>query len=139
MQTISYRAGTCLLTAQQAMVDISSNFRTSLSMFSSVNLLFLVAMVQWISASFSLFSFGQHTIETVQKVAAGATPASAASCMDPIYRFWNAVDSSDVVVGICTVWNLFPVIFMITDFVYNKYVPVNNLVLAILFILAATW
>lgn len=51
----SFRRGTCLLTGQQRMVDISPNFKTSIALFSSVNPLFMLLIVMWITASFALF------------------------------------------------------------------------------------
>lgn len=56
--THSHLRGTCLLTAQQAMVDVTSNYKTSLTAFSSVNMVFMLAVVLWISASFALFYVG---------------------------------------------------------------------------------
>lgn len=127
----SHRAGTCLLTAQQAMVDISSNYRTSLVLFSSVNLLFMVWVVLWISSSFALFYFGEHALLDALKEGDEYNNA-------PMWRkAFNFAMSSDFIVGLCVVWNGALVVMMWSNYSYDNHVPINNAMLAALATLLA--
>jgi hypothetical protein len=117
----SHRAGTCLLTGQQPMVEISSNYKTSLVPFSSVNLMFAVAVVCWISASFAIFYFSTDSFLGLF--------ACFANCQTYL---------EDVFLGIPFIWNIILVILSLTDAFSNQHVPVNNIAVAVLLLLFAT-
>lgn len=116
----THRAGTCLLTAQQAVVDVSSRYRSSTTLFSSVNLLFMVWVVMWISSSFALFYMGQHSF----------TPAN-----DTAKKLFNFFAAADFVVGLCVGWNIILIGIIATTYTAH-HIPANNAVLAIL---ASLW
>lgn len=61
MTVYSHRKGSCLANSQPLLVDVTSNSKTSLILFSSNNALFLVFVVACISASFYLTSSITHT------------------------------------------------------------------------------
>ena len=148
----SHRAGTCLLTAQQAVVDISSNYRTSLTLFSSVNLLFIVWVVMWISSSFALFYFGEHTLKWtgggIKKAVnefkeasgyntynqSGYKKLESGSEQTPtcFSTVWNFIASSDVVIIFCVAWNAVLLIIVFSQYSRDNHIPANNAVLAVL-------
>jgi hypothetical protein len=117
----SHRAGTCLLTGQQPMVEISSNYKTSLVPFSSVNLMFAVAVVCWISASFAIFYFSTDSF------------VGLFACFANSRKYLE-----DVFLGIPFIWNIILVILSLTDAFSNQNVPVNNIAVAVLLLLFAT-
>ena len=113
--TYSHRRGSCLLTGQQNIVDVSSNFKTSLSLFSSVNTLYLTLVVVWISASFAVFYI--------------RLPFTWGSFDKKEESSWG---SSDVTVAVPIVWNLVLIIFSVLPVVYNdKNIPLNNIFIGI--------
>lgn len=143
--SISHKAGTCLLTAQQPMVEVSSNYQTSLVLFSSVNLLFLLAVVLWISASFALFYFAEETLKTakgqVKKVRSRVArlarrPEPAKSDEEPEASWYEKL-SADGILSVGVLWNFVLIAIIMFDVMYDKHIPVNNVVLCILLLLLA--
>jgi hypothetical protein len=53
--TSSHLKGSCILTGQMAMVDVSSNYKTSAVPFSSTNVVYMTLIVIWVTSSFALF------------------------------------------------------------------------------------
>lgn len=101
--TYSQARGTCLLSGQQDLVDVSSNHKTSATLFSSVNMLYIVLIVSWISASFSLFCEGDILL-----------------------------GYEDIFVGIGLIWNLALVVISLLPPWYNDYnIPLNNTIIGI--------
>ena len=141
LEHYSQRLGTCLLTGQQTTVDVSSNARTSVLLFSSVNVVFMVGIVLWITASFALFNLGgwiksdmEFSDATSQEVLQGSRTIDCCSCC-PAYSdccgCWPAY-SDEVLMIVAVVWNIVP-IFLILDRGYreNNNIPLNNAILAI--------
>ncbi len=62
MVNSSHLRGACLLSGQQHTVDITSNYKNSMVLFSSVNPIFMVMLVNWICASFALFHLGTQKL-----------------------------------------------------------------------------
>jgi hypothetical protein len=130
----SRRMGTCLLTGQHAMVDISSNPKTSMVFFSSVNPLFVATVVLWISASFSLFFLGKDFLKYFKNTVIGKRLGDKDS--------WGGFGISDFVLVVCTVWNLVLAIISLVPFAQDKNVPVNNSAMAVIVIfltIATQW
>ena len=127
LATHSHLRGTCLLTAQQSMVDVTSNYRTSLTAFSSVNMLFMLAVVLWISSSFALFYIGgaPKSEEDISKVETSDGK-----------KQWVPEDFT-MLVGI--IWNLMLIAYLLYPGTLDKSnIPLNNAVIAIAALLAAT-
>lgn len=123
----SHLRGTCLLTAQQAIVDVTSNYRTSLTAFSSVNMLFMLAVVLWISASFALFYIGGAP-KSEEEISNVDTSDGK--------RRWVPEDFT-MIVGI--VWNTVLVSYLLYPGTLEKSnIPLNNAVIAIVALIAAT-
>lgn len=102
--------GACLLSGQQHTVDISSNYRSSMIFFSSINPMFMVAVVCWICASFSLFELGNTDMKIISRA-----------------RTWL----SDLTFGVSTVWNIIlMVIALLPAFRDDAHVPLNNALIA---------
>ena len=119
----SHLRGTCLLTGQQATVDVTSNYKTSLTVFSSVNLLFMLTVVLWISASFSLFYVG------------GMPQLESRSSEVSTSGYWTSADFF-MLTGI--VWNLFLAIYILVPSVQeSSNIPLNNVVVAMAALLSA--
>ena len=116
MVSSSHLRGTCLLTGQQATVDITSNYKTSLTMFSSVNMLFMLTVVLWISASFALFYTGglpqskdESRLIQSERIRAWTGDVcmemNGASCC-------STFKSADLVVIVAVVWNAALIIYV---------------------------
>lgn len=127
----SQRLGTCLLTGQQPTVDLSSNARTSVLPFSSVNVIFMVGIVLWITASFALFHVGgwlksdlEFTLPQHPEVLQGNKTVACCGC-------WPAY-SDEAFMAVAVIWNVFP-LFFILDRGYreNYMIPLNNAILAV--------
>ncbi len=117
----SHLRGTCLLTGQQATVDMTSNYKTSMTLFSSVNVGFMLAVVLWITASFAVFYIG------------GAPKIKTTEEMDN-----NNWTSDDILMLIAILWNVvLIIIIMIPDVQRNSNVPLNNVVIAVVALLAS--
>lgn len=126
LATHSHLRGTCLLTAQQAMVDITSNYKTSLTAYSSVNMLFMLAVILWISASFALFYLGggPKTMKEIEEL-----PGS-----DGTKKY--VMEDLTMAVGI--LWNLLLVAYLLfPDTLEKSNIPLNNAVIAIVALMAA--
>lgn len=96
--------GACLLSGQQHTVDISSNMRTSMNLFSSINPMFMVALVCWICASFALFELGHGT---------------------------NLYWLSEVCFSVSTLWNIVLMLIVILPGVRDSWhIPLNNALIA---------
>jgi hypothetical protein len=93
----SHLRGTCLLTGQQSTVDMTSNYKTSMTPFSSVNVVFMISLVMWITASFALFYIG-------------GMPKGPEAHSNTGANFWS---SDDFFMGVGIVWNLAAIIYMI--------------------------
>lgn len=117
----SHLRGTCLLTGQQATVDMTSNYKTSMTPFSSVNVVFMLALVLWITASFALFYIGG---------APKLTP------IDQLSEDKGKLTSDDIFMGIAILWNVVLVLIVIVpDFQANANIPLNNVVIAVVALL----
>ena len=116
----SHLRGTCLLTGQQSTVDMTSNYKTSMIMFSSVNVVFMLAIVLWITASFALFYIG------------GAPRTHGVDAeMDDLK--WT---SDDLFMSVAMVWNIAVIIYMLVpDAQIHSNIPLNNVVIAVLALL----
>ena len=124
LETHSQKMGTCLLTGQQAMVDVSSNPRTSLVLFSSVNTVFMVSIILWISASFALFYIGGW-IKTQGEF---ENPTSATKEGKSRCTRWL----DDFFIFVAIVWNVVPIFLVMSrDFRDNVNIPLNNAILSI--------
>jgi hypothetical protein len=124
LQNNSHLRGTCLLTGQQATVDLTSNFLTSVIPFSSVNLLFMLLVVVWISASFALFDLGggpKFRNKTRKEV------------KDTAPRF----DLDDAAMLVAILWN-FVLLVMIchTPLRVSWNIPLNNAIMAAIALLS---
>jgi hypothetical protein len=106
----SHLRGACLLSGQQHTVDISSNYRSSMIFFSSINPMFMVAVVCWICASFSLFELGHDTgTLTLPKYAT----------------------VSDIAFAVSTLWNVaLMVLAIVPDARKSWHIPLNNSLIA---------
>ncbi len=130
----SHKLGTCLLTGQQMTVDVSSKPYTSMSLFSSVNVVFMAGIVLWISASFSLFHIG-GLIKTNEEFGMTADDpkvlqgkmgccGESNSCCSV---FWD-----DFFMAVAIVWNLVPICFLMTSYYREQNsIPLNNAILAV--------
>jgi hypothetical protein len=136
VMTNSHLRGTCLLTAQQATVDITSNYKTSLVWFSSVNMLFMLTVVLWISASFALFYTGGLLPEWKKD----ANDFEEIQTAKPNYNMLNfgSFGKADFAVGLAIAWNVFLIVFVMIPKIQDDYsIPLNNVVIAIFATLAA--
>ena len=119
----SHLRGTCLLTGQQATVDVTSNYKTSLTTFSSVNMLFMLSVIMWISASFALFYVGGLPRN------GAADPASFGMV------YWS---SADFFILTSIVWNIFLVVYILVPRVQEQSnIPLNNVVVALMALLSS--
>lgn len=116
MASNSQRRGTCLLTGLQDVVDVSSNHMTSVTIFSSINILFMALLCSWIGAGFSIFFLGG--IDT------GIATTTSRSLMAFVV-VWNLLLS--------TMSILFRVLFP----VHALWIPLNNIALSIVIPLVA--
>lgn len=108
--------GACLLSGQQHTVDISSNYRSSMIFFSSINPMFMVAVVCWICASFSLFELGN----------------GEAAIINP-----KKPTVSDVAFVVSTLWNVALMVLAIVPEARDKWhIPLNNALIAEVFLVA---
>lgn len=128
LATHSHLRGTCLLTAQQAMVDVTSNYKTSLIAYSSVNMLFMLAVILWISASFALFYIG-----------GGPKRKDELDGLKSSEQWENARWSwEDVTTLVGIAWNLMLVAYILyPGTLRESNIPLNNAALGILVLLAA--
>ena len=142
--TNSHLCGTCLLTGQQATVDITSNYKTSLTIFSSVNMIFMLAVVLWISASFALFYVGgfpdaEKQVESDAEASSSAINSSCnnnCGCCATNSNIMNS--SSDWFIFISILWNFALIVYaMIPSVQSNSNIPLNNVVMTIIACLAA--
>jgi hypothetical protein len=116
----SHLRGTCLMTGQQATVDMTSNYRTSAILFSSVNVNFMLAVVLWISASFALFYLG------------GSPKLKDERQMED--ALWT---SDDIFMGVAIVWNVILVIIILApDVQRHANIPLNNVVISLVALIA---
>jgi hypothetical protein len=134
LQKNSHLRGTCLFTGQQAMVDISSNYHTSMVLFSSVNVMFMTALVLWISASFSLFHLGGLLKSTKQDLDDAGDyflePDKCCKC--------SFITIDDLFMFLAITWNTLPVIFICSnEFRRVNNIPLNNAVLGIFALVAS--
>jgi hypothetical protein len=130
----SHLRGTCLFTGQQAMVDVTSNYKTSLILFSSVNVLFLTALVLWISASFSLFHIG-GLLKTKKR---DAEVVDHYSEPDECCAGCNFITCDDFLMLLAILWNTIAVVFICSgDFRASNSIPLNNAVLGIFALIAS--
>ena len=124
LETHSHKMGTCLLTGQQAMVDVSSNPRTSLVLFSSVNTVFMVAIVMWISASFALFYIGGW----MKTQGEFEDPSSMSMAAQNSCTRWL----DDIFIAVAILWNMVPAILLLSrDYRDANNIPMNNAILSI--------
>ena len=111
----SHLRGTCLLTGQQPTVDMTSNYKTSMIPFSSVNSVFMLAVVLWITASFALFYIGW------------APKGKEADEINDAR--WT---SDDVFMTVAIVWNVAAIVYMLVpDAQVQSNIPLNNVVIAV--------
>lgn len=137
LQKNSHRLGACLLTGQQATVDITSNYDTSMVLFSSVNVVFMVAMILWISASFALFHLGgwyktwdELTNPGDESVLDGARSAKLCGC--------STVFFDDLLLLLAILWNVIPIFLLLSrDFRLSHSIPMNNALVSIAALLAS--
>lgn len=115
LQRNSHLRGTCLLNGVQGSVDMTSNYRTSAILFSSVNVMFMVALITWITASFSLFYIGSHQMMSPEA-------GDSAIC-------WHF---ADIIVIVSMTWNFLGIIFILMPEVrVNSSIPANNAIIGV--------
>lgn len=116
----SHRLGACLLTGQHASVDLTSNYATSMILFSSVNAIFMVGMVIWISASFALFHIGGY-IKTSKEMEGGGEGTDTSCCT-----------LDDWLIAVAILWNAVMLLLLLSqDFRMYQNIPLNNAILAV--------
>lgn len=132
MQNSSHRLGACLLTGQQASVDITSNYATSMILFSSVNVIFMVTVVVWISASFALFHIGGF-IKTDAEMNGDINTNSNGDQLPPNGGCaCGAFSLDDFLMFVAIVWNAVLAFLLLSqDFRMYQNIPLNNAILAI--------
>ena len=118
----SHLRGTCLITGQQPTVDMTSNYKTSMVLFSSVNVIFMLAVVLWITASFSLFYVG-------------GMPRALEPNPEETEKKWNFEDYF-MVIGI--LWNVAGVVYvLVPDAQGHSNIPLNNVVISVVALVAS--
>jgi len=111
----SHLRGTCLLTGQHATVDMTSNYKTSTILFSSVNVLFMLTVVLWITASFALFYIGGRP-----------------KLDDVSNNNKDEFNLEDGLMSLAIVWNVILVILILVPEIQKSLnIPLNNVVIAI--------
>lgn len=130
----SHKLGTCLLTGQHMSVDVSSNFQTSMILFSSVNVVFMTGIVLWISASFALFHIG-GLIKTDQEFGSMADDPGALQGQNGVCCTNNScclVFWDDFFMAVAIIWNLVPIGFLMSSYYREQNsIPLNNAILAV--------
>ena len=113
----SHLRGTCLLTGQQPTVDMTSNYKTSMVLFSSVNVIFMLALILWITASFSLFYVG-------------GVPKPPEPNPGDENSWTSKVEDVFMVLGI--LWNVAGVVYVLVPNAQDhSNIPLNNVVIAV--------
>ena len=112
----SSRVQSCVHSGQQQMVDVATSYKTTYSLFSSMNVPFLVTTVLWISASFSVFR---------------------TKAFLPSYQPWSYYSTYFVAVA----WNvaLLGITFFTPILNDNALIPVNNVLITISMTIAAMY
>lgn len=109
--THSHLRGSCILTGQVSMVDVSSNYKTSATPFSSSNVLYLMLIIVWISASFSLFHLMGPDLIPDKNV------------------MWERIQM--VMKFLLFAWHIVIVVLTVLPIMYTeKNVPLNNVLLS---------
>jgi hypothetical protein len=115
----SHLRGACISMAQQASVDIATDYRTTFTIFSSVDIYYMLLSIIWVSASFSVFYFPQFDrvgVNTLKKE--GFIPSL-----------------SDVTATLPIAWNLILIIYSIFR---RDRLPLNNVLLTIILVFVTT-
>lgn len=117
----SHRRGSCILTGQVSMVDVSTNSMTSGMPFSSTNVLYMALAITWISASFSLFHLRWAEIDDIfsQRVAVNQT-----------FKWGVRV--------LLVVWHFIIVVLTTLPIMYkDKHIPLNNVLISTVLVVAS--
>jgi hypothetical protein len=123
LQQNSHLRGTCLLSGIQGTVDMSSNYKTSAILFSSVNVIFMVLLITWISASFALFNIGG-----IQKMLASTGND----------EYWYPSVVANVLIGVSILWNFLGIVFILIPAVrINSSIPANNAIIGVVLLVAS--
>ncbi len=139
----SHLRGTCIHTGQQDTVDIASNYKTSLTMFSSVNMLFMLTVVLWISASFALFYIGgspppKNAVSEIDSSTEPDTCNIVCCAIVPSSSGANAFTTADATILVSIAWNAALIVYvMVPKMQGDSNIPLNNVVLTIFAALAA--
>lgn len=114
--TSSHLKGSCILTGQMAMVDVSSNYKTSAVPFSSTNVVYMTMIVIWVTSSFALFY-----LRSTDMVNSG-----------------DAWKNTMMLINLgLIVWHLFIIAFIFTPWLSSKKnVPLNNVLISTVLIAA---
>lgn len=135
----SHLRGTCLLTGQQDSVDVISNYRTSVVFFSSINVIFMVQVIIWISASFALFNVGAYRSSTSHIHGVSSVIAGSAKGEDSPNCCSNLGWLDDFLMFVAIAWNFIPIAMLLsTSFRVDQNIPLNNAIIGIAALLVAT-
>ena len=126
LQSNSHYKGACLLSGMQPTVDISSNPRTSTTPFSSVNPVFMVALIMWVTASFTLFQIADYM---KNKADENLAKGSNNTCK---------LITEDFIIIISMVWNTVGIVFiLVPEFRTFHSIPLNNAILGVVALLSS--
>lgn len=113
----SHLRGSCVLSGQHQVVDVTTNYKTSALPFSSTNPIFMMYGVIWVTTSFAVFS-----------LVASHAPM----------KWWEEGKSGVLMGGIVVivVWHLICFSLALASFEPN-HVPMNNLIMVIVMIVVS--
>lgn len=115
MVTHSHLRGTCAMTGQIRMVDVSSQTQTSLTPFASTNPVFMMLVITWITSSFSLFYVRSPDLIPDEN------------------GKWEMMRK--LMVGVLAIWHIAIIVIILLPAMYSdKNIPMNNMIISIILV-----
>jgi hypothetical protein len=111
--------GMCDTTGQQSMVDISTNPMTSITLFSSIHIYYILLCIVWVTASFTVFHLPQFDRKSGDM---------------GVYK--SSLSMSDITAVAPIVWNIGLLIYSV---VRSDVIPRNNIIGTIVLVLVVTF